>query len=265
MPCNISTDSKTLTWPPPLKIEGNITFHTNELDNLVEGEEVNSNYQEDDYDYQEDEYDNLTEEEDENEYLQENDEGEQFQHPFVSDEDPKDTSVVIPIVLVLVVVVSLISAVMYTLKHKKKVVFPKSLTHFIENKRPCYVLNLKTEESTKCIVEQLEEVKNDPEINQKYKGQEEVVNSLDNGDNDTINTDGGSNELVDTEWTDPYAAKIEINGTDQKTVSTENVEIDINDLDSNHDICQTHFESMKQNCTADHWGYDKPQIPLNMC
>ncbi|XP_051880993.1 interferon gamma receptor 1-like isoform X2 [Pristis pectinata] len=174
------------------------------------------------------------------------------------------TTVVIPTILICVLVVISIPVVIYLFKCKKKLKLPKSLAHIVVSDQTYNVISPKSEESSVCVLLKPEEVTDVPHDSSRFQDQEEVINTLDNVDPGTINADEGSSELVNADLNDPYAAKIDTNGMDQKSVSTDNTEVGVSDLDSSHDLCKTHFDGMKQNYTADNWGYDKPQVPFNM-
>ncbi|XP_051880992.1 uncharacterized protein LOC127575280 isoform X1 [Pristis pectinata] len=258
-------DSTSFNWPPQLKCEDYTTSLTNELDDLVQGEEGYYNYPEDEEDHQsEDEEDHQSEDEEDH---QSEDEEDHSLRKMFSDEDPKDTSVttvVIPTILICVLVVISIPVVIYLFKCKKKLKLPKSLAHIVVSDQTYNVISPKSEESSVCVLLKPEEVTDVPHDSSRFQDQEEVINTLDNVDPGTINADEGSSELVNADLNDPYAAKIDTNGMDQKSVSTDNTEVGVSDLDSSHDLCKTHFDGMKQNYTADNWGYDKPQVPFNM-
>lgn len=109
-----------------------------------------------------------------------------------------------------------------------------------------------------------EEMTKDTEIDLNRELQEEVTYSSDNVGCHTINADESNSNLVNADSTDLYAAKMNINGIDLKCVSQDDIEGGISDQDSSRDSCPTHLDSMKQNFTPANWGYDKPQILLDM-
>ncbi|XP_032876870.1 interleukin-22 receptor subunit alpha-2-like isoform X2 [Amblyraja radiata] len=173
-------------------------------------------------------------------------------------------AVVIPTVLIFVIMVISISALIYFLKCKKKLALPKSLAHIIVNEKVYHVINPKSEESSECVLIKSEEMTKDTEIDLNHELQEEVTYSSDNVGCHTINADESNSKLVNADSTDLYAAKMNINGIDLKCVGQDDIEGGISDQDSSRDSCPTHLDSMKQNFTPANWGYDKPQIPLNM-
>lgn len=173
-------------------------------------------------------------------------------------------AVVIPTVSIFVIVVISICVLIYFLKCKKKLALPKSLAHIIVNEKIYHVINPKTEESSECVLIKPEEMTKDTEIDLNRELQEEVTYSSDNVGCHTINADESNSNLVNADSTDLYAAKMNINGIDLKCVSQDDIEGGISDQDSSRDSCPTHLDSMKQNFTPANWGYDKPQILLDM-
>ncbi|XP_072911890.1 interferon gamma receptor 1-like isoform X3 [Hemitrygon akajei] len=167
--------------------------------------------------------------------------------------------------VVIVLLLIFIFVGIYLWKCKKKLVLPKSLAQVIVSERPYNVMNSKREESSVCIVVKPEEVTSVPDDSQDFQVQEETSISSDTLDPRSALIDGGSSEHVNTDLSDPYAAKINIGIIDQNSDCTDHIDQEAgSDQGSSHDLCKTHCDSIKLSCTADNWGYDKPHVPLDM-
>ncbi|XP_041044403.1 uncharacterized protein LOC121278245 [Carcharodon carcharias] len=161
----------------------------------------------------------------------------------------------------IILVVVAITLICYFLK--KQQALPKHLAQHIMRGKTYTNVSMKTEESDISILTSMEAVTNICEVDtsrnatrvEVIKAPSEVI------DADRVNTDVDDSEPVNTDLNDPYAAKIGLNGTDQKNVNENCFEEDNSDLEKTHDLCKTNFDSVMQTC-ADNWGYDKPQNPL---
>ncbi|XP_059839066.1 uncharacterized protein LOC132401164 isoform X2 [Hypanus sabinus] len=167
--------------------------------------------------------------------------------------------------VVIVLLLIFIFVGIYLCKSKKKLVLPKSLVQVIVSDRQYNVMNSKHEESSVCVVVKPEEVTSVPDDSHDFQVQEETLISSDTLDHSTALIDGGSSQHVNTDLSDPYAAKINIGIIDQNSDSTDHIDQEAgNNQGSSHDLCKTHCDSIKLSCTADNWGYDKPHVPLDM-
>ncbi|XP_067840903.1 uncharacterized protein [Heptranchias perlo] len=297
---NIS-DSRMLAWSPTLRREGYITPQTVELDYSGKEGDEDGAYGEDypggeDGAYGEDypggEYGEDYPGGEDGAYGEDYPGGEECLEKMCTeeDEDPKDPSVKLDLgaasklqpdnsessraskvavlatggVVIIVLLVFAIACAVHKIK-KKQLVLPKSLVHIIMGRNVYTNVYAKTEESSICKVTTLEAVTHVCEVDPSDETQVEMIKaSSDNVDVDPINADVGESESVNVDLIDPYAAKIGIRGTDQKTVSEDNIEVCNGDPASIADLCKTNSDNAKQIFAADNWGYDKPQIPFDM-
>ncbi|XP_072911889.1 uncharacterized protein [Hemitrygon akajei] len=238
------SDSAILTWLHPQKCD----YYPNDQNDDDEEEE------DDEYD----EYDD---------YTKKDDDGNDIHSTMSSVKDPENTVAAAAAISTVVIVLLLIFIFVgiYLWKCKKKLVLPKSLAQVIVSERPYNVMNSKREESSVCIVVKPEEVTSVPDDSQDFQVQEETSISSDTLDPRSALIDGGSSEHVNTDLSDPYAAKINIGIIDQNSDCTDHIDQEAgSDQGSSHDLCKTHCDSIKLSCTADNWGYDKPHVPLDM-
>ncbi|XP_072410486.1 interferon gamma receptor 1-like isoform X2 [Chiloscyllium punctatum] len=172
---------------------------------------------------------------------------------------------VLPFIMTLVIVLGIAFSLIATLFicHfvKKKQVLPKFLVHRIMGERgKAYMdANMESDESNLSEVKGLEKAPIVREVDQCDETQEENTKSSDIFDVDRVNTDVNDGEPVNTDLDDPYAAKIDINGIDQRCPSPDNTEVEDSILEKTYDSCKTNSEPVTQIC-ADNWGYDKPQV-----
>ncbi|XP_059839065.1 uncharacterized protein LOC132401164 isoform X1 [Hypanus sabinus] len=223
------SDSAILTWPYPQK-----------CDYYDQNDDDEEDYEDDDY-------------------TRKDDDGKV--------KDPEDTVAAAAAISTVVIVLLLIFIFVgiYLCKSKKKLVLPKSLVQVIVSDRQYNVMNSKHEESSVCVVVKPEEVTSVPDDSHDFQVQEETLISSDTLDHSTALIDGGSSQHVNTDLSDPYAAKINIGIIDQNSDSTDHIDQEAgNNQGSSHDLCKTHCDSIKLSCTADNWGYDKPHVPLDM-
>ncbi|XP_067882154.1 interferon gamma receptor 1-like isoform X2 [Heterodontus francisci] len=173
------------------------------------------------------------------------------------------SSVAVLATIISVIVLLLLAGIIFFVCkfHKKEQVLPKSLAHIIKGGKTYSIVTMKTEESSISVLTEMEKVTNVNEVDLHDETQVEMIKaSSDIVAADPVIADAGNSETVNADLNDPYAAKIEISSTDQKSDREDNIEKGNRDLDSNHDLCKTNSDNVKQICAADNWGYDKPQI-----
>ncbi|XP_078068708.1 interferon gamma receptor 1-like isoform X2 [Mustelus asterias] len=162
-----------------------------------------------------------------------------------------------------VLFVGLLATVLICYFVKKKRALPKVLAHHIVGrKRYSNINSMKPEESNLSVLTTLETVPNVCEVDQKDETQVKMIkDSSDLVDADPVTVDVDDSEPVNSDLKDPYAAKIDVSGTDQKSISEDNFEEGNSDLEKTDDLCKTNSDFEKQIC-ANNWGYDKPQVLL---
>ncbi|XP_060676599.1 interferon gamma receptor 1-like isoform X2 [Hemiscyllium ocellatum] len=165
------------------------------------------------------------------------------------------------IVIILSIAFSLIATLFICHFVKKKQVLPKVLVHRIMGERgKAYMdVNMESDESNLSEVKGMEKAPIVREVDKCDETQEEITKSSDIFDVDRVNTDVNDSEPVNTDLDDPYAAKIDINGIDQRCPSQDNIEVEDSILEKTSDSYKTNSEPVTQIC-ADNWGYDKPQV-----
>ncbi|XP_048452829.1 interferon gamma receptor 1-like isoform X3 [Rhincodon typus] len=177
---------------------------------------------------------------------------------------PSNVSVfpfVISVVTILAIVFIIIATLFICHFVKKKQVLPKVLVHRIMGERgKAYMdVNMESDESNLSELKGLEKTLAVPEVDQCDETQEDLTKPPSDIFVDQVNTDVNDSEPVNADLDDPYAAKIHINGIDQRCHTQDSVEVDDNILEKTYDLCKTNSEPVKQIC-ADNWGYDKPQV-----
>ncbi|GCC24231.1 hypothetical protein chiPu_0002631 [Chiloscyllium punctatum] len=187
------------------------------------------------------------------------------EYPDNEDDQKVEEHRILPFIMTLVIVLGIAFSLIATLFicHfvKKKQVLPKFLVHRIMGERgKAYMdANMESDESNLSEVKGLEKAPIVREVDQCDETQEENTKSSDIFDVDRVNTDVNDGEPVNTDLDDPYAAKIDINGIDQRCPSPDNTEVEDSILEKTYDSCKTNSEPVTQIC-ADNWGYDKPQV-----
>ncbi|XP_072410485.1 uncharacterized protein [Chiloscyllium punctatum] len=234
------SDSVHLPWSPTLT-NGNHTTQNEEQSCPMEEIYEDYNLTTDIYEYYDDEY------------------------PDNEDDQKVEEHRILPFIMTLVIVLGIAFSLIATLFicHfvKKKQVLPKFLVHRIMGERgKAYMdANMESDESNLSEVKGLEKAPIVREVDQCDETQEENTKSSDIFDVDRVNTDVNDGEPVNTDLDDPYAAKIDINGIDQRCPSPDNTEVEDSILEKTYDSCKTNSEPVTQIC-ADNWGYDKPQV-----
>ncbi|XP_043542645.1 uncharacterized protein LOC122548156 [Chiloscyllium plagiosum] len=187
------------------------------------------------------------------------------EYPDNEDDQKVEEHRILPFIMTLVIVLGIAFSLIATLFicHfvKKKQVLPKVLVHRIMGERgKAYMdVNMESDESNLSEVKGLEKAPIVREVDQCDETQEEMTKSSDIFDVDRVNTEVNDGEPVNTDLDDPYAAKIDINGIDQRCPSQDNIEVEDSILEKTYDSCKTNSEPVTQIC-ADNWGYDKPQV-----
>ncbi|XP_048387387.1 interferon gamma receptor 1-like isoform X2 [Stegostoma tigrinum] len=168
---------------------------------------------------------------------------------------------VISVVTILAIVIVIIATLFICHFAKKKQVLPKVLVHRIMGERgKAYMdVNMESDESKLSELKGLEDAITIPEVDQCDETQEDLTKPPSDIFVDQVNTDVNDSEPVNADLDDPYAAKIHINGIDQRCHNQDSVEVDDDVLEKTYDLCKTNSEPVKQIC-ADNWGYDKPQV-----
>ncbi|XP_078068707.1 uncharacterized protein LOC144493529 isoform X1 [Mustelus asterias] len=275
---NDSSDSRRLPWSPTPRREDHIIPLNEKLNCPFKEEDTEfDGYPEDGYPedgYPEDGYPELDYSEDD--YLEDG------QHPVNSEnimdeleseavtklqQGNTDPSKVLALTIsggiLAVLFVGLLATVLICYFVKKKRALPKVLAHHIVGrKRYSNINSMKPEESNLSVLTTLETVPNVCEVDQKDETQVKMIkDSSDLVDADPVTVDVDDSEPVNSDLKDPYAAKIDVSGTDQKSISEDNFEEGNSDLEKTDDLCKTNSDFEKQIC-ANNWGYDKPQVLL---
>ncbi|XP_048387386.1 uncharacterized protein LOC125452715 isoform X1 [Stegostoma tigrinum] len=253
-PINVS-DSMNLPWSPTLRNQSHTIAQNEELNCPLaeEDEEFEGNLTTENYAYDEDnEDDNYQDSQDSEEHHSET-------YP-VEDVNPV-LPFVISVVTILAIVIVIIATLFICHFAKKKQVLPKVLVHRIMGERgKAYMdVNMESDESKLSELKGLEDAITIPEVDQCDETQEDLTKPPSDIFVDQVNTDVNDSEPVNADLDDPYAAKIHINGIDQRCHNQDSVEVDDDVLEKTYDLCKTNSEPVKQIC-ADNWGYDKPQV-----